>query len=273
MRITLPALSERYDVFLIDQYGVLRDDIGAYPYAISALQFLRKKGKTVVILTNSGRTGAFNTQRFQDIGFARDLFDCFATSGDAAASTLRERPLVKAGSQCLTISSGDDTNLADRLNYSVVDDPLRADILVISGSQSERISLDDYRKILEPMALRQVPCVCTNPDMYKFAQGKPAPGAGAIARAYESFGGRVQWFGKPMPAIYDLACKLAGSPSKERVVCIGDSIEHDIQGASNFGLASVLVGTGILSQQPPKVLEDLMCQFNCVPTYNMPAFC
>ncbi len=45
---------------------------------------------------------------------------------------------------------------------------------------------------------------------------------------------------KPDPRIFDLAVRAANQP-RERIVYIGDSIYHDVQGAQRAGLAAILI--------------------------------
>jgi ribonucleotide monophosphatase NagD (HAD superfamily) len=54
-------------------------------------------------------------------------------------------------------------------------------------------------------------------------------------------------------------------------VCIGDSVDHDILGASAFGLSSVLVRTGILASLDRDVVEAMMAS-DRRPTFQMRAF-
>ena len=75
----------------------------------------------------------------------------------------------------------------------------------------------------------------------------PRFGAGELADLYENLGGSVIRIGKPYPAIYEAALALAGNPDRERVVCVGDSIEHDIAGGVGAGVATALVLCGILA--------------------------
>lgn len=271
--ITLEQLAERYDTFFIDQFGVLRDDQAAYPGANDALLFLKSFGKTIVILSNSGRSGDYNTERFVRLGFARAGFDHFLTSGDVAYETLkRENGAAGHPLRCLTISSGDDRNLSDRLGYTAVEDAALAELVIISGSKAEVIPLELYRERLRPAAIRGVPCYCTNPDRHKLANGVTAPGAGSIALAYQELGGPVRWFGKPHAAIYQYARALVGTTDVSGVVCIGDSLEHDIVGARRAGLASCLVRTGIFSGMPETELAALYEQFGASPNYLMTSF-
>ncbi|QRM57373.1 TIGR01459 family HAD-type hydrolase [Sinorhizobium sp. BG8] len=267
-RIHFDTLLDRYDVFLIDQFGVLRDDAGPYEGASRALVRLKAAGKTVVILSNSGRSGAFNANRIRTLGFTPEMYDHFLTSGDVAYSLLsRPGSPVQDRRNCFTISSGGDTELADRLHLTSVPTADDADIVVIAGSEAESVSLATYRDMLRPAAERGLACFCTNPDFHKLANGSTAPGAGTIANLYEELGGKVTRIGKPYPQIYDRALALCGNPDKRIVACIGDSIDHDVAGASGVGLDSVLVETGILSGKSDAERTELMQHANATPTY------
>lgn len=272
--ITLTALADRYDAFFIDQFGVLRDDDGAYPDANAALLHLKALGKTIVILSNSGRSGDYNGDRLVKLGFDRSGFDHFLTSGDVARHILAQETGGKASvTRCLTISSGGDRNLAERLGFESIEDAALADIVIISGSEAERIPLSAYRNQLRPAAERGIPCYCTNPDRHKLVKGgATAPGAGSIALAYEALGGPVRWFGKPHPAIYQQAQSLLDTTAADRIVCIGDSIEHDIAGAAGAGLASCLVRTGILAATPESALASICKAHGARPDYLMERF-
>ncbi|XAZ26107.1 TIGR01459 family HAD-type hydrolase (plasmid) [Sinorhizobium sp. B11] len=269
----LAQLKHAYDVFFIDQFGVLRDDTGPYEGAADALAILASSGKTIVILSNSGRSGEYNSERLIKLGFAANSFDFFVTSGDVAFEILsRPENVIAKGSRCLTISSGGDSNLADRLGLRSVETGSAAEIVIVSGSEAEQISMEHYQVLLRPAAQNGIPCYCTNPDIHKLHNGALAPGAGSIAKLYETMGGSVIWLGKPYPDIYEHALRLAGVTETRRVVCIGDSIEHDILGAKSVGLDSVLVRTGILADATDEQLQEICNMVGADPTYTMIRF-
>lgn len=269
----LAALTRTYDVFLIDQFGVLRDDIGPYEGAVKALSWLASQGKRAIVLSNSGRSGDYNSERLVRLGFAAESFERFVTSGDVAFDLLsKEGSGVAKSARCFTVSSGGDTDLADRLGLASTGAARGADIVIISGSEAERISMDEYRKMLLPAAVNGIPCFCTNPDIHKLHEGRIAPGAGSIAKLYEELGGSVRWVGKPFPEIYEYALKVAAIDEQNRVVCIGDSIEHDILGANIAGLGSVLVRTGILAGQSEDELARIAERSSAYPDFLLARF-
>lgn len=270
---TVEALAERFSTFLVDQFGVLLDGKKPYPGAAAALKHLKDRGKTVIILSNSGRAGDYNAERLAKLGLAPTLYDTMVTSGDVAfhlVSSGKTGFPTAPGTRCLTISSGNDTNLAQRLNFRDVTSPNDAEVLVISGSLGN--PLPTYADALRPAAERQVPAVCTNPDIHMLTGAGTAPGAGAIARLYEDLGGRVVWVGKPHPEIYDYALRVAGTPPKANVVMIGDSIDHDILGAAGSGLSAALVRTGVHADLTTGQLAEKIEALGVPAPFILPSF-
>ncbi|HEU0222833.1 MAG TPA: HAD hydrolase-like protein [Paracoccaceae bacterium] len=94
--------------------------------------------------------------------------------------------------------------------------------------------------------------------------------AGRIAELYEALGGSVGWIGKPHPEIYRAALAIAGDPPARRVICIGDSVEHEFAGARSVGLASALVGSGILAGLGAGELAELFLRHGATPDYLLP---
>ena len=68
---------------------------------------------------------------------------------------------------------------------------------------------------------------------------------GTIADLYEHMGGKVIILGKPYKGIYLESCKKIQELDLSRIVAIGDSLDHDILGANNFGIDSILISSGI----------------------------
>ncbi len=270
---TVAELIERFGVFLIDQFGVLRDNNGLYEGASQALKTLKAANKVVVILSNSGKNGDSNARRLVDLGIERTSFDHFVTSGDVGLPILK-RPgsSAKPGGRCLTIASADAPRFAELLGMVPADTGRDADLVLIAGSQAERVPMEEYAALLRQAAERDVACFCTNPDLRKLWKGTSVPGAGSIADLYEALGGQVTRLGKPFQEIYDYALRLCDGPERSRVVCVGDSIEHDILGARRAGLSSVLVSTGLAAGQTLEAQARDMEKLNAWPTYRMARF-
>ena len=67
---------------------------------------------------------------------------------------------------------------------------------------------------------------------------------GTIAEMYKKMGGKVIMQGKPEIDIYIETTKSINL-NKIRTLAIGDSLFHDIKGANNFEIDSILVQSGI----------------------------
>jgi HAD superfamily hydrolase (TIGR01459 family) len=263
-----------HDVFLIDQFGVLRDASGPYPAAPETLSRLKALGKQIIILSNSGKRSAENDARFAALGFAKGSWDLFLTSGEVAWRMMAEdRTLLPEGkARCLLVSRDNDLSPLTGLDLEFCADGTLADIVLIAGSEADRLEIDHYSRLLEPAARRNVPCWCTNPDMLMLTPWGPRFGAGRIAGIYQEMGGTVRFIGKPFADIYRLALRSAGNPDRNRVICLGDSIEHDIVGARRAGLRSALVTSGILEGVSDAVREDLCRSHSAWPDFLLPGF-
>jgi len=268
---TLASLLPRYDTYIIDQFGTLHDGERPYAGAVAALRMLRRAGKRVVLLSNSGRRVGLNTERLHRIGIPLDSYDELITSGEIGWRMLRDRELTVARSArtCFLLARGGDTSPVDGVNLSLVSRGEDADLVVIAGSDGECVPLSQYREWLLPAASRDIPCLCINPDRIMLIGSGRAFGAGAIAQLYQELGGKVTWIGKPYSAIYDATL---GGADRTRVITIGDSIEHDIAGAVGAHCASALVRTGIIDDTRNAEIAKECAYWGAWPTVLMSAF-
>ncbi|MBZ9708117.1 TIGR01459 family HAD-type hydrolase [Mesorhizobium sp. B2-1-8] len=269
----IEPLAERYQVFLLDQFGVLHDGRAPYPGAVEALSTLKQAGKTVVLISNSGKRARPNEDRLLKLGFEPGSWDHFVSSGEVAWQRFHEMAATKvlrSGTKCLLISRDGDRSAIEGLPFALTEAGEDAELVLISASEGDRHDLDHYRQLLTPAAARQVPCFCTNPDKIMLTAVGPRFGAGEIADLYEDLGGGVTRIGKPYPAIFEAALALAGEPERGSVVCVGDSVEHDIAGGNGAGIATALVLGGILAGAPD--LAAVFDEHKAWPDYTTSSF-
>ena len=272
MRERLPGLATvaaRYDGFILDQWGVMHDGRRPYDGALEAMRQLRAARKRVVILSNSGQRSASNEAGLERLGFPKALWDDLVSAGEDAWRALKADP---PGRHWLVF--GDPKRLAG-LDFVPVADVERADCLVALRTDEPEISA--YDAVFERAVARGLRLVCANPDHWRFgADGALLPAPGAFAERYAAMGGDVQWHGKPHPHIYETALKSLAVP-KDRVLCVGDSMPHDVRGAADAGLDAALVTAGvhreILGEPPdPVALAHLEEEAGAVPRYVLSAF-
>ena len=264
------VIASSFKAVFFDQYGVLHDGRSPYPGAKDALAALKSRGAKIVVLSNSGRTGAANAERMTSLGFEPELYDFLVTSGDVARTLLKRGrfpALLAPGARCFVISTDGDDEFASALGVVPTAHSDEADLVVIAGSQADKVSLDDYRASLAPAAQRGTPCICVNPDKLMLTASGNAPGAGRIAEIYEELGGAVTWVGKPFPEIYRAAAELLQIQNPRDILCVGDSVEHDIAGANRFGAFAALVRTGVLAGLSDKELAAEIGRREALPDY------
>ena len=252
MRISgLAGIASQFGGMLIDQFGVIHDGEKLYPGTLRVLTELRALGIPVAVMTNSGKRAQANVARLVKMGVPRDCFVDAVSSGEVAYATLNVKRAFLIG------RAGDDYGFD---GVSFVDDPRDADVILILGSNAPATSLDDNRRMLKGLTL---PAICCNPDKLMLSPQGLLPAPGAIAALYEEMGGSVTWIGKPYAEIYRHAARLIGNP--QRILCIGDSAEHDVAGGRNAGLSTLLVMTGVSAGLDPAALAPQ-------PDYWMDAF-
>lgn len=270
----LLPLIDRYDAFLVDQFGVLHDGRTPYPGAVEAMAALHAAGKRVLVLTNSGKRSEPNRQRVVRIGFPDGAFEVLS-SGEVAWRAIQDgslgAPFVPGSTVHVVGRPGDDYGIA-ALAVEQVERPEDADFLLIAASDAPRTGLDAYRRLLAPAAAKAIPALCCNPDIDMLTDHGLQPAPGAIAGLYRELGGRVVMIGKPHAAIYGRALAMLGPILPSRILAVGDSLEHDIQGAKAAGIDAALVRTGILADLDATSLERVADQLGVHPDFVLPAF-
>jgi HAD superfamily hydrolase (TIGR01459 family) len=273
-RTDIEVLSKRFETFLLDQYGVLHNGQTVFPGVHEALQNLQKAKKKVILLSNSAKRAEKNYQRMEQLGLDRQLFQAVVTSGEVG-HYLFTRGLSKLGLQegarCWVIARDGDRSPLVGSTLQEVLAPNDAEVLILSGSRGEIESWESAIKRLELPLARKLPCVCLNPDKWMLTPRGLAYGAGKIAEYYESEGGQVMWVGKPYEEMYKFA-EREYLFEKGSAVAIGDSIEHDIQGAKRFGIAGAWVREGILREASDQEINTEIEKHDAVPDFQMNSF-
>lgn len=233
------ALPERYRLILCDIWGVVHDGVDLYAGAADRLAQWKREGRTLVLITNAPRTAEAVEQQLHRLGLPREAWDGIATSGEAGIAALKA-----VGAPVGFIGTHDDRQILEGRQVAISDGP-DFDELACTGLDDDRHRVEDYRAQLEELVNRDILIHCLNPDRVVVRGGTTEPCAGALADLYLGLGGRVEWYGKPFPAIYRHALKLAGNPPTDEVLAIGDGLQTDILGAARMGFDAVFVAGGI----------------------------
>eukprot|EP00644_Phytophthora_capsici_P001082 jgi/Phyca11/9987/fgenesh1_pm.PHYCAscaffold_43_\ len=217
-------------------------------------------GKNVVLLSNTAQRSCGLPTKLSPMGFSTDFQG--VTGGEVCHDYLLERRDTHA--RCSLMTSDLDGKVTKRaLNPESIFHGLdveivgldRAQFLMVEGTQQVCYS-DRVAEVL--------------PTNYRHTG--------------EEMGGEVIYFGKPMKEHFEVCLRLANVEDKSKVVHIGDSLHHDIQGAKNTGVDSIFIAGGVHAKElnvnawgnteeelcvKPDLLEELLRKTQLDPTYTM----
>ena len=241
-----------YTALFCDLWGCLHDGVRAFPEAVAALERFRGRGGAVVLLTNSPRPAGDVARQLDQLGTPRSGWDAIVSSGDAAQAAMAAGQF---GRRVHHIGPERDLGFfrhPDGTPIAVERVPIEeAEGIVCTGLFDDRTDTpDDYRAAILYGKTRGLKLLCANPDIVVDVGERRIYCAGAIAAAYAAAGGRSYYFGKPHPPIYGLARErlneVAGfAVPPDEILCIGDGIATDIQGAMGESLDSLFVTGGL----------------------------
>jgi HAD superfamily hydrolase (TIGR01459 family) len=247
----LSEIADRYDAFILDLWGCLHDGVVVYPAALEALRRLKAAGKRAIILSNAPRRTVEVAARVAEMGITPDLYEFLHTSGEETWRELAQNEIAELrgrGRKLYPLMAARDRAMLDGIDVQLVDDPARADFMLITGTETGKEELASFDPLLAPAAKRGIPMVCANPDLVVHRGGVEEICAGSVAQRYEMLGGPVVWFGKPYPAVYRrilAECGLAPA----RLLCVGDALRTDVAGGKGIGAATLFTVGGIHHQE------------------------
>ena len=261
----LRDLVDGVEVILSDIWGVVHNGLEAFPEACEALHTYRKRGGTVILITNAPRPADSVQRQLQKLHVADDTYDAIVSSGDLTRHYVADHP----GRKVFWLGPERDNSIHRGLN-PVLSPLEQADYIVCTGLiDDETESAEDYRPMMQKALQRKLPLICANPDIVVERGDRLIYCAGAIAELYRELGGEVIFYGKPHRPIYERAMALAGKRQghpidRKKVLAIGDSVRTDLTGAREFGIDCLFVTRGIhaeefegLDQLDPKSVTEL----------------
>ncbi len=256
----LARLSGRYDAYLVDSWGVLQDGVTAFEAANRCLRELKRRGKTIIVLSNSARRSSVVAAELAELGVAMDCVDGVLTGGETAWQALKRgdraagKPL---GDHCYYLGSRRSRSLLDGLELQItasIDDAS----FILNTAPPNDLSQDALERLLRIAADRGLPLICANPDLVAYHGSERRICAGAIAARYEEIGGAVRYHGKPHGAFYREALDTVAPIATDRILAVGDSLRTDVAGAVNAGVDALFVTGGIHRDDlsDPETLPD-----------------
>lgn len=252
----LSEISDQYDALFVDLWGCIHNGVAPFETAVTAMQDYRQRGGVVIYVTNAPRHRSSVADQLAKMGVAKDSYDDIATSGDSARAAMFRGAI---GEKVYFIGQPHDQTFFDPL--AIIEDPVaiqqvplaEAEGIVCCGPLDPLADPDVYRADFLYAKEKGLKLLCANPDIVVDRGENREWCAGALAKLYTEMGGESLYFGKPHPPIYDLARRrlnaLGHNTPDNAILCIGDGVLTDIQGALGEDLDSLFISGGLAAEE------------------------
>lgn len=240
---SLADIADRFDVFLLDAFGVLNIGDTAIPEAAARVAWLRSQGKRVMVLTNA----ASHPAAVQAAKYARLGFDLAAGDVISSRDALRAAmpPADEGWTWGVMAAPGDGfEDFAGQRLRRLGDDPqVHAAVDGILMLSTADWSEARQGMLTGALAARPRPVLVGNPDLVAPRETGFSLEPGHYAHLLmDRTGIAALFYGKPFRNIFDLAfARLPAGFDRARAVMVGDSLHTDILGGRAAGVATALV--------------------------------
>jgi len=243
-------------VFFFDLDGVL--SVGkARPHYLGGREVVRRlkeSGRKAFVLTNNSTGTRRDVYRnLRRLGFTFEI-DEVLTSSYLTARYLTQR----FGEARFSLIG--ETGLRDELEAAGHHASHKPQVVVVGLDR--RLSYNKLDEALRHLRTGAALVGLYGGAVYMSDKG-PALSAGPIIKALEfASGKRAAMIGKPSPRMFKLALQLADE-EPTRAVMVGDQIETDVLGARRAGVHTILVLTGVESQEAiaqSKIKPDMVVE-------------
>lgn len=240
-----------FDGLVCDLDGVVYRGDEVIPGACEAIGRLRERAVAVLFCTNNSRSTVDGyVAKLRGLGIEASPQDVL-TSAVVTAEVLKGRGFP--GKTAIVVGGDGIREELSNVCISVKDDPAVtvADLVVVGWDPDFNY---EAMKRATIAVRRGATLIATNDDASFPAAGALWPGAGAILASIETASGRkAEVMGKPHAPMMSIAARrLEGA---ERIASVGDRPDTDLAGATARGWATILVLSGVTTQEQARRLD------------------
>lgn len=247
--LDLEDLSDRFDAFFFDAFGVL--NIGDTPIAGAAdrLENLRRAGRPVKMVSNAAGVPPLALWRkYRAMGFEFQPADV-VTSREALTDELRRSPARLWG--VVAPAGADTSDLPGRVIH-LGDEPARMEdaegFLLFTSLHHDPEARARLQRSLQQ---RPRPVWVANADLAAPRETGLSVEPGALAQwLVQHAAVQPRLFGKPFSPVFELALqRLPVGVPRRQVLMVGDTLHTDVLGGCSAGLSTALVvGHGVSAE-------------------------
>jgi HAD superfamily hydrolase (TIGR01459 family) len=272
-------MTEQYEGFIFDLWGVVHDGFAPYPGVLAYLAQLNDLGKSIIFLSNAPRPSSEIIQKLLAFGI-KITPEMLLTSGDMVRQQLQnfdDGIFKNLGKSFYHLGQNRNLNILAGISVNLVDELQDANFVLLTAYLNADEDLNQYDHCLASIVSLNLPVICVNPDKEIMSGPKTRYCAGFLAEKIEKMGGVVHYYGKPYLRIYEEVFKrfqIKGIVDKRKILAFGDTLETDILGAKNAGIDSALVLTGNIGRHlkshqnntpSSEILSHLFQQYQLMP--------
>ncbi|MFJ1708309.1 HAD-IIA family hydrolase [Kitasatospora sp. NPDC088346] len=233
------ALTEAYDVALLDLDGVVYAGPHAVDHAVDSLAAARGAGMRLAYVTNNAsRPPRVVAEHLTELGAPAEATDVI-NSAQAAARLIADK--VPAGAKVLVVGGAGLVEALAEHGLVAVRSLDEEPLAVVQGYDPS-VGWQQLAEASYAVA-EGLPWVASNTDLTVPTARGIAPGNGTLVAAVRTATGvEPEVAGKPLPPMHRETVLRTGA---RRPLVVGDRLDTDIEGAHNGGVDSLLVFTGV----------------------------
>ncbi|MBD1164434.1 TIGR01459 family HAD-type hydrolase [Pelagibacterales bacterium SAG-MED13] len=256
----LSSIVDNYQLFYVDLWGVVHNGVSLHQEAIKALDEITKKKKNYILLTNAPRPNHSVKSFLEKLGLKKEIRDHVFTSGEAALNYLKKNLSDKT---FFHVGPPRDFDLFKELKSLQTERLDRSDYILCTGLFDDHDNdLKYYKGLFEKNLHKKM--ICTNPDLIVDRGNKRELCAGSVAMIFEKMGGKVIYFGKPYPEVYNQSI----NNKNKKILSIGDNLNTDIKGANLLNFDSLIISNGIHKNEiKEKGIEETSKSYEAICNY------
>ena len=193
--------------------------------------------KKYVLLTNAPRPNKTVNAFLEEMGMSETIRKKVYSSGEVALNYLKKNHLNE---MFYHVGPPKDFDLFVEFENNKRKNIKESSYLLCTGLiEGHDEDLNYYKELFKDHTDKKM--ICTNPDLIVDRGNKRELCAGSIALVFEKIGGKVMYFGKPFPEVYNQSI----DNKKKKVLSIGDNLNTDIKGANLLNFDSLIISNGI----------------------------
>jgi len=233
----LSSIADNYQLFYVDLWGVVHNGVSLHNEAIKVLKEITKKNKDYVLLTNAPRPNSAVKSFLEKLGMEKEIRDHVFTSGEAALNYLKNN---LSDNLFFHVGPPKDFDLFKDFEKNKLKNIENSEYILCTGLFDDHDEdLQYYKNLFEKNIEKKM--ICTNPDLIVDRGNARELCAGSVAIIFEKMGGKVIYFGKPYPEVYNHSI----DNKNKKILSIGDNLNTDIKGANLLNFDSLIISNGI----------------------------